>query len=89
MRDIQYYAIKFKGQMVFAYLRMRTRPSIEARLTAIETNGGNKSLFSHGTLSRVRKVTRFYGKTVNKGDLRCAFNWNQGQTEHLCFPVAG
>ena len=53
MCDIQYNAIKFKAQMVFAYLRMRTRPPIEARLTEIETNGGNKS-----------KVTRFYGKTV-------------------------
>ena len=51
--------------MAFAYLRMGTQPPIEGRLTEIETNGGNKSLFfSHGTLSRIRKVTRFYGKTV-------------------------
>ena len=39
--------------MVFAYLRMRTRPPIEVRLTETETIGGNKS-----------KVTRFYGKSV-------------------------
>ena len=45
MCDIQYYAIKFKAQIVFAYLRMRTRPSIEASLTTIETDGGNKALF--------------------------------------------